>query len=221
MKIGIVCAMVKEVMPLLNKVGKFSEKKVNGYPLYTLSKNDNEILIIQSGYGEIYGSGATATLIFLGAEKIFNFGVCGALTEELSSCDSIALSGVVHYDFDLSAIDPVEPAVYPNQTSAVIKTDENLLNEITAKFPNLKVGICASADKFLADEDFKTSLNKKYGAICCDMESAGILLSSQVAGVPCFMLKTVSDGKGGAEEYLKTVHTASEICANLILDIIG
>ena len=67
----------------------------------------------------------------------------------------------------------------------------------------------------------KTSLNKKYGAICCDMESAGILLSSQVAGVPCFMLKTVSDGKGGAEEYLKTVHTASEICANLILDIIG
>ena len=208
-------------MPLLKKVGLPKEQKINGYPLYTISKNQNEILIIQSGYGEIYGSGATATLISLGVEKIFNFGVCGALTEELSSCDSIAVNGVVHYDFDLSAIDPVDVGVYPNQESAVIKTDQKLLNEIIAKFPNLKTGICASADKFLADEEFKASLNKKYGAICCDMESAGVLLSSQVASIPCFILKTVSDGKGGAEEYIKTVHTASEICANLILDIIG
>ncbi len=221
MKIGIVCAMVKEVMPLLKKIGDFTETKISGYPVYKISKNQKEILIIQSGYGEIYGSGATATLISMGVEQIYNFGVCGALTEELSSCDSVAVSGVVHYDFDLSAIDPVEPGVYPNQESAIIKTDKELLLKIMEKFPNLKTGICASADKFLADEDFKLSLNKKYGAICCDMESAGILLSSQVASIPCFILKTVSDGKGGAEEYLKTVHTASEICANLILDIIG
>jgi len=220
-KIGIVCAMVKEVMPLLKKIGLPQEKKINGYPCYFLTKNGNDVIIIQSGYGEIYGSGATATLISLGAEQIYNFGVCGALTEELSSCDSVAVSGVVHYDFDLSAIDPVEPGVYPNQESAVIPTDKTLLKCVLEKFPNLKVGVCASGDKFIANENFKAELNKKFGATICDMESAGILLSSQVANVPCFMLKTVSDGKGGAQEYLKTVNTASEICANLILDIIG
>ena len=221
MKIGIVCAMVKELMPLLNSVGDFKESKINGYPCYTIEKNNKEIIILQSGYGEIYASGATATLICQGVKEIYNFGVCGALTEKFSSCESIAVSGVVHYDFDLSAIDPVEPGVYPGENSAVINTNKDLLNKITAKFPNLKQGVCASADKFLADEDFKLSLNKKYGADICDMECAGVLLTCKTANVPCFILKTVSDGKGGADEYLKTVHTASNICANLILDIIG
>lgn len=221
MKIGIVCAMVKELMPLLNKMQNVKESKINGYPLYTVCKGDKEVLIIQSGYGEIYGSGATATLIALGAEKIFNFGVCGALTEELSSCDSILVKGVVHYDFDVSAIDPVEPAMYPDQLSPIIETDKELIDFVLQKFPNLKLGVCASADKFLVDEDFKASLNKKYGAICCDMESAGVLLASRVANVPCCILKTVSDGKGGVAEYIATVHTASDIATSLILEVIS
>jgi len=220
MKIGIVCAMTKELMPLLSGLGKVNQEKINGFSAYKLSKGNNDLIIIQSGIGEIYASGATATLISLGVEQIYNFGVCGSLCEDYLSCDTVAVNGVVHYDFDLSPIDDVEVAVYPSETTPVINAKSWLFDLIVSKFPNLKQGVCASADKFVADESIKENLRKTYGAGICDMESAGVLLTAKTAGIPCFILKTVSDGKGGSEEYLKTVNTASSICAELILEVI-
>lgn len=220
MKIGIVCAMTKEVMPLLNGLGEVVEQKINGFSCYKIVKEDKELIIIQSGIGEIYASGATATLISLGVEQVFNFGVCGSLCDEYGSCDCVAVSGVVHYDFDLSPIDDVDVAVYPNETSATINAKGSLFESIIKKFPQLKQGICASADKFVADQNIKDGLNAKFGAGVCDMECAGVLLTAKTAGVDCFILKTVSDGKGGVQEYLKTVEVASKISAQLILEVL-
>ncbi len=101
MKIGIVCAMTKEIMPLLGGLGEAKQEKINGFTAYKFSKG-NQLIIIQSGIGEIYASGATATLISLGVEEVYNFGVCGSLCDDFRSCDSVAVNGVVHYDFDLS-----------------------------------------------------------------------------------------------------------------------
>lgn len=218
MKIGIVCAMTKELMPLLNSLGEVSEEKINGFSAYKFCKQDKELIIIQSGIGEIYASGATATLISLGAEQIYNFGVCGSLCDDFSSRDCVAVSGVVHYDFDLSAIDEVDEAVYPSESGPIINAKNVLFEKIAQKF-NLKQAVCASADKFVADQKIKENLNQKYGAGVCDMECAGVLLTAKTAGVDCFILKTVSDGKGGADEYLKTVEVASRISAQLILEV--
>ncbi len=220
MKIGIVCAMTKEIMPFLSNLGEVKQEKINGFSAYKYSYGGKDLIIIQSGIGEIYASGATATLISLGVEQIYNFGVCGSLCEQFGSCDSVAVSGVVHYDFDLSSIDDVEVAVYPSESSPIINAKSQLFDTVIQKYPTLKQGVCASADKFVADEAIKANLNKTYGAGVCDMESAGVLLTAKTAGVPCFIFKTVSDGKGGAEEYLKTVRTASKICADLILEVL-
>ena len=145
MKIGIVCAMTKELMPLLNSLGEVSEEKINGFLAYKFCKQDKELIIIQSGIGEIYASGATATLISLGAEQIYNFGVCGSLCDDFSSRDCVAVSGVVHYDFDLSAIDEVDEAVYPSESGPIINAKNVLFEKIAQKF-KLKQGLtCTSA----------------------------------------------------------------------------
>ena len=48
------------------------------------------------------------------------------------------------------------------------------------------------------------------------MESAGVLITCRNAGVPCLIVKAVSDGEGGAEEYEKTIRTASEKYVKLV-----
>ena len=217
MKIGVVCAMSKELLPLLKNLGECKQQTLHGFNTYVVEKGENQIIIVQSGIGEIYASGATMLLINLGVEKIINAGVCGALKNTFSSCDVVVASGVVHYDFDLSPIDNTLVGQYPNE-EVVIKTDSSLISDIL-KIGGIKTGIIASADKFVADEDIKKSLVANFDADICDMESAGVFLTCKVANIPCILVKCVSDG-GGVEEYFKTVHKASKVVADILTQIL-
>lgn len=217
MKIGVVCAMSKELLPLLKNLGDCKQQILHGFNTYVVEKGENQIIIVQSGIGEIYASGATMLLINLGVEKIINAGVCGALKNTYSSCDVVVCSGVVHYDFDLSPIDNTLVGQYPNE-EVIMETDTSLYSNIL-KMGGIKTGIIASADKFVADNNVKKDLVSKFNADICDMESAGVFLTCKVANIPCVLVKCVSDG-GGAEEYFATVHKASKAVADILTQIL-
>ena len=209
--IGMVVAMEKEVKPFLESVGvktlceKHGEFEVHGYVA-----GSKKVYLVQSGIGEISASAATQLLISkYGAEVILNFGVCGGLVKSRKVFDTVIVNGVVHYDFDLSAIDNVSPAQYPFASSPVIKTDERLIEVAKSVMPNAQTVICASADKFVANEEIKRDLNAKFSASVCDMECAGVLITAKLNGVPVLIIKAVSDSEGGAEEFSKCVHKAA------------
>ena len=219
--IGMVVAMDKEVMPFLNRfAGSVKENTVCGYTVFEFEINNKKIYLIKIGIGEIYASGATAILIGVyNCDIILNFGVCGSLKEEISVFESVVITGVVHYDFDLSKIDLTEIGQYPGY-DVVIKTNEELANMAVNLNSSLKLAICASADKFVADESVKKKLVKDFNADVCDMECAGVLLTSLKASVPTLIIKAVSDGKGGAEEFNRRVYKASEVYLDTLKNII-
>ncbi len=220
--IGMVVAMEKEIIPLLSELGsQINDYTVCGFTIKQYNKNGKDIYLINSGIGEISASSATAILIgVFNCNLIINFGVCGALTKKTGLLETVLVNGVVHYDFDLSAIDNVKVGQYPNYESAVISVDNEVLNFAKNLYPNLKTVTCASADKFLEDIAIKNSLNELYGALICDMESAGIVLVCNKASVPVLMIKAVSDGEGGAEEYNQMVKKAVEAYKAITLKII-
>ena len=76
------------------------------------------------------------------------------------------------------------------------------------------------ADKFVADEGIKENLVKEFNADVCDMECAAVLLTSLTANVPALIIKAVSDGKGGAEEFTRRVNKASEAYLDTLKNII-
>ncbi|MBR5439547.1 MAG: 5'-methylthioadenosine/S-adenosylhomocysteine nucleosidase [Clostridia bacterium] len=220
--IGMVVAMEKEILPLINELGSQVECfDVCGFTIKQFKKNGNDVYLINSGIGEISSSSATAILISVfKCNLIINFGVCGALTKNTGVLETVFVNGVVHYDFDLSPIDDVKVGQYPNYDSAIIKVENEVLTFAMKAYPYLKTVICASADKFLDDASIKQNLNNLYGAEICDMESAGILLVCNKANVPVLMIKAVSDGEGGAEEYNKMVKNAVEAYKAVTLKII-
>ncbi len=213
--------MSKELTPLLSFLGKRQEEVVYGFKLFKFEKDGNEILIIQSGIGEIYASGATAVLLTKNVDRIYNFGVCGSLKKEFSSCDIVVAESVVHYDFDLSPINAVPVGRYPDEAEVKIPCDKGLIESVLRKVNGVKKGVLASADKFVADKSVKEKLVKDFNADVCDMEGAGVLLTAKNAGVPCLILKAVSDGEGGADEYNKTVEKACLVCAKMIKNVLS
>lgn len=209
--IGMVVAMDKEILPVLSSIGKEIKREQKGcFNVFAYELYGKNIYLVRSGIGEIFASAATQMLISeYNVDVIMNFGVCGSLIKSVGVFDTVIASGVVHYDFDLTGIDNVLVGQYPNEQSPVIKTDENLLSVCKKVMPNSEVVICASADKFVSDNEIKDRLHNTFGAKVCDMESAGVLLTAKGYNIPCVIIKAVSDGEGGAEEFNTCVAKAS------------
>lgn len=218
-RIGMVIAMEEELTSFLKKqTVNIKEEHVGAFKVLGFRLGKYDVTCVKSGVGEIFAAAAAQYLITTTKpDAIINFGVCGSLTTDLKVEKVVLVKGVVHYGFDTSALDNVEVGRYVQFDATVIPCDEELLKKARKvseeKLPEV---ICASADKFVADNAEKRSLHEKYGASICEMESAGVLITCKNAGVPCLIVKAVSDGEGGAEEFNELVHTASEKYVKLI-----
>ena len=218
-RIGMVVATQKEIVPFLKAQNiEVYTYKNKGFDVMEFKMGENEIVCVRSGVGEIYAAAATQLIISeYKVDVMMNFGVCGTLTGKIGVFNVVLIKGVTHYDFDLSGIDGLPVGKYPDE-EIIIKTDGNLRKIARDFMPWLEEVVCASADKFVSDEKTKMYLSETFGAEVCDMESAAVLLTSKNAGVPCLVIKAVSDG-GGAEEYYKMVHGATEKYVELIKGI--
>ena len=220
-RIGMVVAMRKEILPLIENSGlEVSNESVGKYQISSFKYLDKEIIIVESGVGEIYAAGATQLLISkYEVECIINFGVCGLLNDKLNLLETVLVDGIVHYDFDLSKIDNLPVGQYPNM-DRVIPCKNSLMDVITSINSSIQKVICASADKFVVDSDVKDNLYKEYDASICEMESAGVALTCLNNNIPFAVIKAVSDGKGGVDEYRKLVMSASKSYVELIYKVL-
>lgn len=220
-RIGMVVAMRKEILPLIENSGlEVSNESVGKYQISSFKYLDKEIIIVESGVGEIYAAGATQLLISkYEVECIINFGVCGLLNDKLNLLETVLVDGIVHYDFDLSKIDNLPVGQYPNM-DRVIPCKNSLMDVVTSINPSIQKVICASADKFVVDSDVKDNLYKEYDASICEMESAGVALTCLNNNIPFTVIKAVSDGKGGVDEYRKLVMSASKSYVELIYKVL-
>jgi len=220
-KIGMIVAV--EIQAVLNKYGEMLEEMTcGGFPVKILKNDDYTLYIVKTGAGEIAAAAGTQLLISkFEVDFIINFGVVGGLTAEMALAKTCIVEQVVHYDFDTSEIDGWEPARYAEYPSPFIPCNKDMVETALSIHPELKKVTCASADKFVGDPAKKAALHEQFGADICEMEAAGILLTCNRAGIPCLMIKTVSDSiTGGAEEFAAEVNRSADICLQIADEII-
>jgi len=193
-KIGMLIAIDTELMEYFKSLSSVERLTGLAYDVWTTTVYGKQLFIIKSGAGEISASGATQFLISaFGVEVIINFGICGKLSPSLKILDTVVVNAVVHYQYDTSAIDNVEPGRYLQFDSVYIKPDSSLIQRLQEIDGEIKPAICASADLFVAKEEDKKFLRETYNADVCEMEAAGILITCKKNNIPCLMVKSVSD----------------------------
>ncbi|MBQ3062134.1 MAG: 5'-methylthioadenosine/S-adenosylhomocysteine nucleosidase [Clostridia bacterium] len=221
-KIGMLVAV--EIGSVLSKYGKASEEiEKFGFKVYKYEMPQYELYVVHSGAGEIAAAAATQLLIAVyGVEAVVNFGVVGGLTEDMKLSKTVVVEKVVHYDFDVSAIDHVEVGRYTSYPEVYIPLNKGLIEMALQVEPSLKRVACASADKFVDGRENKSRIAQQFGADICEMELAAIVLTCDRSGIPCLAIKTVSDAiDGGAEEFGRTVNEAADVCLRVTDKIIA
>ena len=220
-RIGMIVAV--EINAVLNKYGTPQEELLHkGMRLMVYNADGYQLYVLNCGIGEIAAAAGTQMLISeFGVEMIVNFGVVGGLTEEMALAKTCIVEKVVHYGFDGSQGLHYPQGQYPGTDSVYFEASKELIAHAKSMYPDLKSVICASADKFVADPDEKRSIHSQFSADICEMEAAGILITSNRNGIPCLLIKTVSDSvEGGAEEFALQVERSAEICVEIADNII-
>ena len=212
-KIGLLVAV--EMDAVLTRYGAPQEtQQVDGFEVLRYENESYTVFAVNAGAGEIAAAAATQLLISVfRVDLLVNFGVVGGLTEDMAMARTVVVESVVHYDFDVSDWIGVETGRYMQYPSPYIPATPELVEKACAIEPSLRRVICASADKFIGTEEKKRALHERWQADICEMEAAGIVLTCARCGVPCLLIKTVSDAiSGGAEEFNRELNRSAGLC---------
>lgn len=200
MKIGLIIAIERELIAFLEAGKNITEEIVNNKKVYMTIINGHEVYALKSGWGIIDAASATQLLITkFGVELMLNFGVTGALDRSLEVEDLFVVKKVLHYEYDVSPIDPVKPSQYEEFAEEFIPLDEEYVNLAKEIYPSLKEAVVASGGKFIEKKEEKLEFFNQ-GCNICDMEIAAIARTCFLGGVKCLSIKCISDtfdGNGG------------------------
>lgn len=222
--IGIIGAMDIEVNDIISSMTNKKESIVSSIRFVSGKLCGKEVVVAKCGIGKVFASVCAQTMILkYNPTVIINTGVAGSLKSGFNVLDVAVAKKVVQHDMDTSAIgDP--KGLISGINVIYIDTDESVSKTLLkASFNvgcNVKEGIIASGDKFMADKNEKNDIKEQFDAIACEMEGAAIGQVCYVNYVPFGVIRTISDGDGGEMDYMEFAPKAAEQSAKIIKNFI-
>lgn len=215
MKTGIVVAMEKELLPLLELCGEYSETQLMGFRVFSFVKYP-DITAILSEVGEVRAAIATTLLIEVyKVEYVVNYGYVGSYCSDLMLGELVNITSVVHCDVDLTFCGD-KPGQYDGLDFVEFPADTTLFEKIGVR--NIKL---SSSDKFLGKGQELQKIIDTFGKNVSDMEGAGIAVACYKAGISFSMLKCVSNTPDNSyDEYMEFSKHEIKECAEKVFEVI-
>ena len=219
-KIGIIFALNEELEETKKIFDDIKVHSVYNLKIYEC-KNDKVVcFLVESGMGKVNASRTTQILIDkMNVDYILNVGVAGSISRKINKCDIVIADKLVQHDFDFTLFN-YEKGEIPG-IGRFIDCDKKLV-EIAKTInidTNVVVGTVSSGDIFISDEKMGAKINKKFDALCVEMEGAAIAQVCYLCKIPFLVVRAISDSPYEKdnhitfEEFLKI---SSNMAANFI-----
>ncbi len=191
MKIGIIFAMQEEINEFLKNINETKENKIYDLTFIETKFNNINLILVESGIGKV--NAARSTQILIDTYKpnyIFNVGVAGGISENINVLDIVIGEKLIQHDFDITAFNHKKGYI-PNIGTS-INSDKKLIN-IAKTIKNPIIGTIASGDIFCTDPNMTKKINKKFSALCVEMEGAAIAQVCKLSNTPFLIIRSISD----------------------------
>lgn len=202
MVIGIIGAMDIETGKLKQRLENTTTKIISKMNFCSGKIGKNQIIICNCFEGKVNAAVGTQLLISeFNVDIIINIGVAGGVSKELKICDLVVATSTVEFDLDTTVLGYELGYVFGLQKVDML-CDTNIsskLNIICIKYGNTKLGKIASSDKFISDINITDMLDKKFGAIAVDMETASICHVCNLNNIPFGAIRAISDNCNNME----------------------
>ena len=222
--VGIIGAMQIEVEKLIEAMEGTCREEYGGI-LFSIGKiSGTACVIAQCGVGKVFAAICTEAMILkYQVDMVVNIGVAGTLCKELGVMDVALASQVVQHDMNTSALGD-DIGLLSGINQIYIPSDEKMtaLMEqcIAEKEIHYKVGTIATGDLFMQGERQKEKLHQRFDAIAAEMEGGSIGHVCYMNHVPFTVLRTISDGEGGAMDYAQFAQKAAKLGIEIVIEFI-
>lgn len=225
MKIGVIGAMQIEIDHLKESLEHSKTEEISSVNFVTGTLYGVEVVAAVSGVGKVFAAICTeAMILHYQVDMVINIGVAGTLCRELGVMDAAIASRVVQHDMNTSALGD-EIGLLSGINQIYIPSDEKmtgLLEEVVReKGIHYQVGTIATGDLFMQSEAQKEKIHQRFDAIAAEMEGGSIGHVCHMNHVPFAVLRTISDGEGGAMDYAQFASEAAKIGIEIVREFIA
>ena len=226
--IGIIGAMDEEVDILKEEMTVREVKNIANMKFYIGTLVGKNVVLVRCGIGKVNAAVCTQILIGqLGATKIINTGVAGAIHKDLDVLDIVISTDVQQHDFNSTAFG-YKMGEIPRMDTSIFEADQQLIDKAylaakkALKNQNILKGRIVSGDTFVGDSELKDHLEKNFNAFCTEMEGAAIGHTCYLNNIPFVIIRAMSDKADGSahENFNEFVKIASNNSKTIIMDML-
>ena len=221
--IGIIGAMDSEVDELKKNLSDVKVKLISGINFYEGSIYNKKIVLAKCGVGKVFAAiCAEAMILNYSIDKIIHIGIAGSLDKSLRVGDVVIASSVVHHDLDTTGIGEDRVGMISGLNIVNIPCSKNIVNDLEKCAKkigvNYKIGVVASGDQFINNNEAKQKIINSFDAIACEMEGASTGQVCYVNKIDFCVARCFSDsGDDNAnDEYEKQKIKSSDVATRLI-----
>ena len=192
MTYGIMGAMPDEVDQLCARLPGVTKETYAGVEYHQGRLGDKEVVVCCAGMGKANAASTVQVLITrYGVERLIFSGIAGNMTNRIGIGDVVVGQTVFYHDAELDMLAQSAPFLKEyTGDPALVKA---ALDACAACGVKAIAGRIATGDRFVGDAATKKAIEEACHPDCVEMEGAAV---SQVAGrngVPCVILRAMSD----------------------------
>lgn len=223
-KIGIIFAMNEELTETKKLFSDVITHNIYDLIIYECTKGNVKCYLVESGIGKVNAARTTQILIdHMKVDYILNVGVAGSISKKANKCDIVIADKLVQHDFNLMIFNR-ERGEIPS-IGKYIECDKKLVYIASnINMPtNVLVGTVASGDIFISDNNMGEKINKKFDALCVEMEGSAIAQVCHLCKVPFLVIRAISDSPYEEDNHItfdKFLKVSSDMAAKFIMEFI-
>jgi adenosylhomocysteine nucleosidase len=209
--LGIVSAMRPELAALLERLEDKSTEEVAGRRLHRGRLHGHDVVMVLCGIGKVAAALTTTLLIErFGVRTLLFTGVAGGLGPHTQMGDVVVARSLLQHDMDASPLFPRhqipdllrdELPVDKDWSDRLADAAQEALAEQAASLrafglhkPQVRQGLVVSGDRFVSSQTESSELALRLPhALAVEMEGAAMAQVCTAYGVPCAMVRTISD----------------------------
>lgn len=219
-KIGIIFALKEELEETKKLFDNVKTHSIYNLEIYECKNDRVTCYLVESGMGKV-NAGRSAQILIdkMDVEYILNVGVAGSISKEVNKCDVVVGNKLVQHDYDAIMLG-FEKGELPG-IGKYIDCDQKLVKiakEITID-SNVVIGTIASGDIFVTEEKMGAKINKKFGALCVEMEGAAIAQVCYLCNIPFLVIRAISDSPYDKDNHI-TFEELLEVSSNMVAKFI-
>lgn len=218
MKVGILCAGDREVLPFVPMIEdvRISEKAM--LKIYEGTIEGVNVAVLFSGVCRVNAALAAQILIdTYGCDAVINAGTAGGMAASVGLLDVVVGAEAVYHDVEVDVMAEFCPA----ENTRIFRADEGLMSlarEVAEAFDHpVHFGRMATGEKFIAD-DGRDEINAALAPLSVDMETAAVAQVCRRNGIPFIAARAITDtaDHSGDGAFFENLDKASQISAEFV-----